>query len=157
MSELSLRTFLWERSGKNILGLPVGGKRRELLKFLALIKEVPAPVDEFQTHLKKYTYLDQWITRLQRKLDPITSKNYFEKLISLIGLANPVSFLPQLSLLIKERMISGNVNGVSVTMFFIFLLINCSFFMLWVKQRNKGMLISTTLTICIIIAISYSV
>ena len=156
-AELLNKSVLWFKNGKNEDRLLYGQDRIKFTKWhehntekCIILNEIQK--DYLQNSLNQYFYT-RLINKTAQNIEFITEHKNFESTVSLIALINPLSFIPQLIPVINDSLNGVKSNGVSILMWVIFLVINFSLVLLWIKQRNKNMIASTALSIMIITVI----
>ena len=152
-SSLTYDALVWYMNQQDIQLLPRGSKRRKILHHYLHNQKHNKFVRDYLESLEKYGVFDQYITALNQFLHGLLQHENFEKCLGVISLLNPISFIPQL---IKSgiSLHHGQVaTGISIPMFLLFVFINICLLMMWVKQRNKGMILSTCASIALICAI----
>jgi len=86
---------------------------------------------------------------LSRKLQKLLNNKYFDSITGLISVLNPIVVALQLYTVLTVE----NVEGVSISMWFCFILIQLTFALVAVKAKNFGMTISMALSVLISMSI----
>lgn len=153
-----LNALHWKKEKENLENLLQGEVRRSTGKwFNNLSKQekdnLPLLVNNFIETSLNQEPLIRLLNRLSKRFKTVLQHRNFEKWVTMVSLANPISMLPQLIIIIQNKLSGTPSGGVSISMFSIFLVINVFFLLTWIKQKNKGMFVSTLLSILIIISI----
>ena len=156
-SELLIKSVMWFKNGKHEDDLLYGQDRIKYSKWTTLQHEGKIILNELQNDYLQESLNQFFFTRLinksAQKIEFITENKSFEPAVSLIALLNPLAIIPQLISVLNDSMGGLKSSGVSALTFVIFLLINISLLLVWIKQRNKNMVASTVLSILLITAI----
>ena len=156
-SELLIKSVTWFKNGKHEDDLLYGQDRIKYSKWTTLQHEGKIILNELQNDYLQESLNQFFFTRLinksAQKIEFITENKSFEPAVSLIALLNPLAIIPQLISVLNDSMSGLKSSGVSALTFVIFLLINISLLLVWIKQRNKNMVASTVLSILLITAI----
>lgn|GEM_PF-5754458 len=87
--------------------------------------------------------------KLYNILQPIYEHRHFDKITGVIAMCNPIAMAPQL----YNCIVMENVEGVSVAMYVIFILLQAVFALVAIKAKNKGMFLAMVISILISVAI----
>ena len=148
------KSINWLRNEKDEDNLLYGKERIDFSKWLSKEQEYGFILNELekefiQESLNQF-FFTRLINKLAQKIEFITEHHRFESVISFISFLNPIAILPQLIAVLNDSINGNKSNGVSSLTFLIFLLINISLFLVWIKQRNKFMVAQTFLSILLI-------
>lgn len=156
-AELLYRSVNWHQNGMSDDDLLYGNDRIKFTNWhdhnpdeCIILNNVQR--EYLQTSLNQH-FFTRLINKSALKIEFITEHKNFERVVSIVALLNPLSFLPQLLSVINDAVNGKNSNGVSIIMFVIFFLINLSLLLVWTKQRNKSMVTSTILSMLLILSI----
>jgi hypothetical protein len=157
-TELLLKAVNWNKKGQHMDDLLYGQERSRFSAWIESRGEstrlkLTATQNTYLTKSLDQQFFTRMINSLSKRLEFITNAKHFDRTIVWIALLNPLSFIPQITRVLDDLIKGESSTGVSVIMFLIFFLINLSLVLVWIKQRNKGMLASTLLSIVCIISI----
>lgn len=156
-AELLYRSVNWYQNGMSDDDLLYGQERIKFTNWHDHNPDECIILNKVQREYLQKSLNQHFFTRIinksAQKIEFITENRNFDRAVSLVALLNPLSFLPQLIAVINDTVNANASNGVSIIMFVIFLLINISLLLVWVKQRNRNMVASTVLSILFITGI----
>lgn len=144
-TKLLLRSLLWQNHACDPRFLLYGRERKEAIYWTRIKFENTAPPCRVTSLQKQYIEESEKLQTakqaafwLQKRTSFITENKYFDSIIGFVSLANPISLLPQLYVLV----LATQVAGISVGMWIIFVFLQLSFSLVGIKQKNMGMFIS---------------
>lgn len=150
------KALLWDRQQRDPKFLLYGRERKDAILWLRMKFENTSPPcaitllqKEYIEESEKLQMTKQIAFWLQKKTAFITNNKYFDSTIGFVSLANPISLLPQLYVLV----LATQVAGISVGMWIIFVFLQMSFSLVGIKQKNLGMFISMFTSMLISISI----
>jgi len=81
--------------------------------------------------------------KLYRFFQPLVEANWFKKLTDITIFLNPIALLPQ----IKEVFTASSVEGISIGMWLMFMVIQTTFIFIGIKTKNASMFYSMTISL----------
>lgn len=141
----------WRFNGESQADLLIGAERKNAINWLESPSQGLQPSNEHNAFInasKNVSWLMLPLLWLNKKTSSFTGQKWFDKFTLIISLGNPIALSNQLFVLLYSDN-PARFEGVSVSMWSLFILLQFTSMFIGIKTKNLGLFISMVLSIIV--------